>query len=206
MSSPDRPSRDAQRARTRQDLLAAAAQVFAEHGYHSTTIDMVAETAGYTKGAVYSNFSSKEALFLDVWEQHVHGALDDIASMVDVTSPEDRADAIAAGRAGGAFDRQWFLLDLEFSLYAARHPHVQERLRAHSRAVRGRVAAMVARHEAEVDGALPCSPEEVADLLVGGGDGLMLLHVNDEEMAPMPRYRRLLQVLLTPHPDPADSD
>src|SRR5437879_6422414 len=52
------------RAMTREHLLAAAAEVFARRGYHGATLDEVAETAGFTKGAVYSNFTSKEDLFL----------------------------------------------------------------------------------------------------------------------------------------------
>jgi len=60
----ERLTPERRRAMTRDHLLAAAAEVFAQRGYHSATIDEVAEAAGFTKGAVYSNFSSKEDLFL----------------------------------------------------------------------------------------------------------------------------------------------
>src|SRR5216683_2872866 len=54
------------RAMTRQHLLDAAAIVFARDGFHGSTLDEVAATAGFSKGAVYSNFKSKDDLFLEL--------------------------------------------------------------------------------------------------------------------------------------------
>src|SRR5438477_300553 len=51
---------------TRQHLLDAAAIVFARNGFHGSTLDEVAATAGFTKGAVYSNFKNKDDLFIDL--------------------------------------------------------------------------------------------------------------------------------------------
>ena len=58
------------RQQTRDHLLRAAAQVFAERGYHGASLDEVAAAAGFTKGAVYSNFKNKEDLFLALLESH----------------------------------------------------------------------------------------------------------------------------------------
>ena len=70
--STTRPNRrEEQRAQTRLDLLDAAARVFAERGYHGASVDLVAEAAGYTKGAVYSNFDSKEDLFLELLDRRI---------------------------------------------------------------------------------------------------------------------------------------
>ena len=60
---PVRLSRVERREKTRQDLLTAAEACFVTRGFHATSVDEVAEQAGYTKGAVYSNFASKEDLF-----------------------------------------------------------------------------------------------------------------------------------------------
>ena len=57
------------REMTRQHLLDAAAIVFARKGFHGATLDEVAKLAGFTKGAVYSNFKSKDDLFLALLEQ-----------------------------------------------------------------------------------------------------------------------------------------
>src|SRR6202161_4537061 len=56
------------RQQTREHLLTAAAQVFAERGFHGATRDAVAAAAGFSKGAVYSNFRNKEDLFLALLE------------------------------------------------------------------------------------------------------------------------------------------
>ena len=50
-------------------MIEAAESLFVEQGFHATSVDQVAAEAGYTKGAVYSNFESKEDLFLAVYEQ-----------------------------------------------------------------------------------------------------------------------------------------
>ena len=56
------------RRQTRDHLLDAAAQVLAERGFHGASLDEVAAAAGFTKGAVYSNFKNKEDLFLALLE------------------------------------------------------------------------------------------------------------------------------------------
>jgi AcrR family transcriptional regulator len=58
-------------ARTREELVDAAERLFTTNGFHATSIDAVADAAGYTKGAVYSNFASKEDLFFGVYERRV---------------------------------------------------------------------------------------------------------------------------------------
>src|SRR5712691_9354782 len=63
-----RLTRAESRRRTRVHLLEAAVEVFARRGFHGASVEEVAEVAGYTKGAVYSNFTSKDELFLAVLE------------------------------------------------------------------------------------------------------------------------------------------
>src|SRR3954469_13948468 len=71
MATTVRLSRAERRARTRDDLVAAADELFSANGFHATSVDAVADAAGYTKGAVYSNFASKEDLFFAVYERRV---------------------------------------------------------------------------------------------------------------------------------------
>src|SRR5689334_819532 len=67
-----RLTRAEKKAKIREDLLDAAEALFAERGYWGVSIDEIAERAGVTKGAVYSNFSNKEALLLGVaWRQRI---------------------------------------------------------------------------------------------------------------------------------------
>src|SRR5436190_16256388 len=61
-----RPTRGERKDQTRAELIAAARLVFLRRGFHSATLEEIAEEAGYTKGAVYSNFGGKDELFLGV--------------------------------------------------------------------------------------------------------------------------------------------
>lgn len=58
------------RLQTREALVRTARRVFLEHGFHGASLDEIAERAGYSKGAVYSNFAGKDDLFLAVLDDH----------------------------------------------------------------------------------------------------------------------------------------
>jgi TetR/AcrR family acrAB operon transcriptional repressor len=70
-------------ADTRTKILCSANRVFAKHGYHGATLDLVAHDAGMTKGAVYWHFSSKSDLFLALCEQSLDQLLDRLPKQVD---------------------------------------------------------------------------------------------------------------------------
>ena len=87
---------------TRRHLLDAAAVVFARDGFHGASLDDVAATAGFTKGAVYSNFKSKEDLFLAVFDDHFARERDEMQHVlgepIERTTSDDRAVAAGAQR------------------------------------------------------------------------------------------------------------
>ena len=68
-------TRAEQQQRTREEVLAAADRLFVERGFHATSVDQIAQAAGYTKGAVYSNFAAKEDLFFAVYERRMERAV-----------------------------------------------------------------------------------------------------------------------------------
>lgn len=92
-----RLTRAQQQARTRASVLAAAAREFAEQGYPLAKIDRIAERAELTRGAVYSNFPSKRALYLAVLIELV----EDAASGEPASPPSSLRDAL------GRFARAW---------------------------------------------------------------------------------------------------
>ena len=119
------------REMTRRHLLDAAALVFARDGFHGASLDDVAATAGFTKGAVYSNFKSKDDLFLALLDQR---AAREYALMSDALErgPDDSSrfdEASERVQIGSAFwDESWMTLYLEFILYALRNPEAREKL------------------------------------------------------------------------------
>src|SRR4051794_27032787 len=123
--SPNR--RQVKQERTRSRLLEAAAVVFARRGYHVATLEDVAAEAGFTKGAVYSNFENKEALFLALVDVEIGKRIKEIAKVMEAGA---NADAIGqeAERQFQRFVRDephWPLLYYEFFSYGARNGEVR---------------------------------------------------------------------------------
>src|SRR3954462_14650083 len=87
-----RLSRAEQQKQTRQRIVEAAAQLFEDRGFHATSVDQVAAAAGYTKGAVYSNFASKEDLFFAVYERRVDRTVVEMES--EIAAAADPSEAI----------------------------------------------------------------------------------------------------------------
>ncbi len=120
------------RQQTRDHLLAAAAEVFAERGFHGASLDEVAAVAGFTKGAVYSNFKNKEDLFLALFKANYDREMDAIRAVLNDSEvpPEARiSDFVALIRdQTTAVGRNFNLLYQEFWLYAARNPDVRKEL------------------------------------------------------------------------------
>lgn len=134
------------RLQTRRHLLAAAALVFGERGFHGATLEQVAAAAGFTKGAVYSNFESKEDLFLALAEEQVNEVLERVRALVGASevSPSDRLeDFTALAIESFAGERDSTALYLEFWLYALRHPEARQRLGAIERAQASAIEAIV---------------------------------------------------------------
>lgn len=143
--------RDEQRAQTRNDLLDAAARVFAERGYHAASVDLVAEAAGYTKGAVYSNFDSKEELFLELLDRRIETSIVTMENLLFSRTAEERAELFTGDQpVVEVVDRDWFLLETEFLLYAARNEQVRARIQDRQRTIHDRVTELMRRHLGEL--------------------------------------------------------
>jgi len=154
--------------------LDAAALVFARRGFHAASIDDVAEEASYTKGAVYSNFGSKEELFLAVLEARLHNQVEffrGLAKQAEQQPVQDLADLLP--RLDDT-DEVWCLLEFEFWLYALRNPDIGERIAELYRQYRAELAPV----------ALPYAnpnllPEEVVASAIALYHGLTLQRHTD---------------------------
>jgi AcrR family transcriptional regulator len=137
-----RISRQERKARTRSDLIAAARTVFMKRGFHGASLDEIAETAGYTKGAVYSNFTGKDDLYLALLDAHYEARVAAYADML-----LDEATFEEATRSVGRFmvdsdvrDPDWLPTLAEFVAHVARDESLR---RAYVR-VRERFLAAIA--------------------------------------------------------------
>ena len=120
------------REQTRAELLDAAARVFADRGYDGASVEAVSEAAGFSTGAVYSNFKGKEDLFLALYEERIARRRKELRDAVERAGGRTAGlDAAAAGAADAlGRDREWFLLYLEFALRAARDDTFRRRFGA----------------------------------------------------------------------------
>ena len=171
----ERLTRVEQRERTRNELVDAAERRFTRDGFHATSVDQVAAEAGFTKGAVYSNFASKEDLFFAIYERRADRAI----------AEAERAIAEAGPRAGlrklaeSAMQRRerddgWLAVFFEFWAHAIRHPEHRARFAAiHGRAQAPFVEA-VERFDDESGGAASIDPAGVTAAVMAMITGLSL--------------------------------
>ena len=158
------PSRAERQALTRTALVDAAERLFVAQGFHATSLDSVAAEAGYTKGAVYSNFASKEDLFFAVYERRLDVRVAEIHALLDA-APLARDAIEAMARTASARSEQddgWLAVFFEFWAHVLRHEELRERFAAlHARVIEPLSVAAV-RHAEEVGEALPEDPRKLA--------------------------------------------
>jgi AcrR family transcriptional regulator len=138
------------RAAVRRRLLDAALEVFAERGFAGATLDQIAEAAGLTKGAIYSNFAGKDDLFFAMMHDQVLSQVEALRAVLAASSPgaDDRQALRDIGRLlTEAFtgQREWRLIFLDFWQRAVRDDDVRAQFVAHRRALRTAVADYVAQ-------------------------------------------------------------
>lgn len=116
-----RLTREESQARTRAKLLEYAPRVVAKEGYEGASIDKIAEAAGFSKGAFYSNFSSKEDFFLELLERHAGQDVVEIERLLDGASePGLIIDRICDWAEQRSADPTWGLMALELFRRARR--------------------------------------------------------------------------------------
>lgn len=162
-------------------LLDAAMELFAEQGFGATSIPDICARAGLTKGAFYSNFANKDALFLALldrsWERRAGWirramAASDLAATLEPGEPTALAHL--------EVDRQWTLVSMEFSLHAIRRPQVAALLVEHELRVRSELAVLVTEALERAE-RLPTLPvHELARLIVAVTEGSDIQALTDE--------------------------
>ena len=127
---------------TRARLIQSAEKIFARDGFEAAKLEEIAADAGYTRGAFYANFESKEDLFFALLENEIAARIASLErEMAKVDDPESKLEAMRQFFLSKALDRRWSLLALEFKLFAVRHPDVKRRLTSlHRRFVEPRVS------------------------------------------------------------------
>jgi AcrR family transcriptional regulator len=172
-----RETRIEKQARTRAELIATAAEVFARRGYNGASIEEIAEQAGYSHGAVYSNFDGKADLFLAVFEDYMAERARELAAtqaeLPDDAPLEARARALAdQWMERFSRDRASVVLHMEFIAHASRDPELAGRFGTRSAALREAVAHYIASYQEEAGTEFALPPDDLALVLRALGIGL----------------------------------
>lgn len=163
---------------TRSLLLDAAEEVFAEKGFTAASLDDIAQAAGYTKGAIYKHFATKEDLFLAVSDRHWRRYFDNFADVLSAATEvgarelDDVAErwrqiSLEGGAAHAA-------LGHEFALYLLRNPEVRERVSAKRAEVVEALAHFAVEGVERMGGALLVPPMTFAQVLIATSDSVVI--------------------------------
>lgn len=200
-----RMTREQSKAATRERLLDAARAVFARSGYHGSSVELIASEAGFSTGALYSNFDGKEDLFLALMEREIDAHAQEISAAV-----ADR-DSVAARATGGA--RQWMtmierepellLLFMEFWAYGVRDPGVRPKVAARFAQMRELLTRLIADGVREFDLELALPAEQLALTIDALADGIARQKLTDPEAVPDDLMGRVLSLLFAAVTRPA---
>jgi AcrR family transcriptional regulator len=199
-SRPRRLTRAETKARTRALLLEAAAQVFARKGFAGASVDDIAETAGFSVGALYSNFSSKDELFIELLSTRNRDRFAESAAIVS-----DQGRSVADVRTGldalltevADKDADLAPLEAEFWLYAIRRPEFREHLAKRFRGNRDSLSTVL-RDRAKDRGQSGNAPfDNMATALLALFQGLVQLRRTDPDLVPEGLYGMAASWLIT---------
>jgi AcrR family transcriptional regulator len=167
-------------AATCRKLLAAAEKIFARDGFEAARLADIAAHAGYTRGAFYAHFKSKEDIFFALLEQWVRRRIAEVNAVLEShADPAARLRALRKHYAQTAQDRRLALLSLEFKLFAIRHPGAHASLRARQRPLRENAGNILRRVAQDARANLSISGVAAATALASLSNALLLEHLVD---------------------------
>ncbi|MGV0607521.1 TetR/AcrR family transcriptional regulator [Mycolicibacterium sp. XJ1904] len=180
---------------TRQILLDAAEEVFARKGLTGAALEEIADAAGFTRGAIYSQFGAKEKLFLAVVDRQRQRFLDGFIEVmmsfhrlgdVDVDELADRWRQLSSGTDRAA-------LGLELKLFLLRNPDALERVAAQRLETIRALGDFISKNVARIGGTLTMEADTLARVILAANDGITLdSHLDGEDL-----YRPYLQLVMS---------
>jgi AcrR family transcriptional regulator len=177
-------SRKEKQAKTRSALLSSAAKLICRKGITEASVEDVASDAGYTKGAFYANFKSKEEMFLVMLDEKYTAELQRLeADLPGEGVPADEVRDAAQHFIRFAWsDPQWPKLYFEFVAYAARNGEFRQELATRDRAMRERMAEVIRSWASDFQGDPPFSYEDLATMLFCMANGFLMAQLIEPDL------------------------
>ena len=190
-----RMTRAESQARTRETLVATATELFLRVGYAATSLEKVADEAGYSKGAVYSNFRNKDELCLAVVDAiRADQAHRMAAALEGATSLETMLQAFQRWADETIGDVAWTVFEVEFATRSRQDDGVRRELAKRNAQIRDAVTTLLEQHAEEFGITLPMPASDCATALLSLGVGLGVQRAIDPDVgvAVLPSVIRLL--------------
>jgi AcrR family transcriptional regulator len=168
-------------ATSREQLLTAAARVFARAGYHGASMSEIAAEAGFSKGALYWSFASKEELFFALLDE-----LDEqLRTLIATSASQERTGELSRGISAVLTDaREVVLLFHEYSALAVRDPKVAARYAQRNARLREEIVTAVRRRHETIGVPLAIPAEDLATALIALVDGLSIQQLTEPDAVP----------------------
>jgi AcrR family transcriptional regulator len=207
-ATPARMTREQSKANTRERLLAAARSAFASNGFHGASVEEIASLAGFSTGALYSNFDGKEDLFLVLMEREIEEHAREIAEAVNLR------ESIAERATGGAqrwmtmIDREpeLLLLFMEFWAYGVRDATVRPKVAERFAQVRRLLTKLIEQGAREFELELSLPADQLAIAVDALADGIARQRLADPDAVPDELMGRVLALLFSAATRPAGTD
>lgn len=179
MSDVERPKR--RREVTVERLLDAALETFAERGFAAASVEDVCSRGGFTRGAFYSSFRTKDELFAALFRRELAGELARVEERLTGLADEPDPVTAAVDRCLSAFrtGRTWTLVATEYALHAARHPEAAALLQQHRAELYTQVTGLIERAAAEAGLRLTVPAGQLARTIAALHDGVSLLSLSE---------------------------
>ena len=191
----ERVPREVRTRTTRRKLLRSAEHIFARDGFEAASIEEIADAAGYSRGAFYANFNSKEDLFMALLEDFFRRRMADVQSLMEIAkSPQEQARLLRSYYSRIANQKQWVLIFLEYKLFAVRHPRVQIRLQQRLRGLRTGGAQILKGLSTALGHRTPVSSMTAAVAMGALSNALLLEHLVDPITLPSYDLHVLLSI------------
>lgn len=197
---PQRLTRAQAKAQTRERLLDAAARLFADEGFTATSVEEVAAEAGYTVGAVYSNFGSKEQLFLELLTTRVADRIGSVAEILEADVGDDDPFGDLSRLLVTVADRNadFVALQAEFWLHAVRNPEFMAAMAGQLREQVDVLERLVGRAMEQRGGPVTgVSVREVTIVVLSLFQGLVRQRLIEPGSVPEDLFARSLRWLMT---------
>ena len=193
-----RLSRAENRERTRAALRKAAAELVVAQGLQATSIEQISERAGFSRGAFYANYTSKEELFAEVLQERVYEVYRALATewrdSTERPTPRQTGERLAA--IIGAPEGKWlFVLWLELLAHAARHPEFRSIAADFWRGTRALSAEGIREEYAARGEDPPIDPSWIATASIALDVGLAIQHSVDPDEVPLDTYPAVFELL-----------